>query len=176
MHMSTMQSESNCHDLECVGCKHGPQAIQASVEKGIAKVGWVMIPVADGDPPFVYTVGLTETYKHPELIITGFPPNAMIEILEAAVDKLKESRGAFEGALVPGVIQVNVHGKLQDGVLGCQKVRRKKRLELLRLAVNRYGADNFAAKQLVYPDPHGILPWQPGFDSEWGKAQPKLWK
>lgn len=172
--MSDQREEDE--ECACVECARGPGAIRDMIEEGIQRVGWVLIPIVDGLPrPFAYTVGLTETYNHPELIIIGFPPQAMCQIIGEAVAKLEEDGEAFKVEEVPGVIKVKVHGVLQDGLLGCRDVTKKNKLELLCRAVARYGEDGFEAKQLVFPDMHGILPWQPNFNEEWGQCQPKLY-
>lgn len=158
---------------ECLECVNGPGAIAAKVEEGIQAMGWVVVPIIDAN--FVYTVGLTETYNHPEFIIIGFPPRIACNIVGEAVEKLKQDREAFRDQEVGGVIQVRVHGELQPSHLGCRRVMREKKLDLLCRAVARYGEDGFEAKQLIFPDMHGVLPWQPGFNQEWGQCQPALY-
>jgi len=160
----------------CVQCMFGPQAMNALIEQGIERVGFVVIPIEDGDPPFCYTVGLTETFNHPEFIMQGkFNPNQMAEIIGGAVDKLREDEDAFNHEEVPDVIKVKVHGELQDGFIGCRDVTAENKIALLCRAVARYGEDGFQAKQLIFPDQHALLPWQEGFNQDWGQAQKVLY-
>jgi lysyl-tRNA synthetase class I len=55
------------------------------------------------------------------------------------------------------------------GVIGCREVTHAKKLEMMNQACNRYGDNGFQAKQLVFPDEHGKLPWQPEFNTNWGQ-------
>jgi hypothetical protein len=163
---------------ECYQCAFGPQAMQALIEQGIRDVGWIAIPIADGEPfAFCYTVGLKETFGHPEFIMQGnFDPRQMAQIIGEAVEKLREEPDAFQAQEVPGVIKVRVHGVIQDGMIGCRDVTRENRLGLLCRAGSRYGDDDFEAKQLIFPDQHALLPWQPGFNEEWGAQQATLYE
>jgi hypothetical protein len=136
-------------------------------------VGFAIVPVSGNGsdnkprPLFAYTVGLTKAGL-PELIIDGDFQQQLISILGMSADHLLTNRDAFNGGEVSGIIQVMVHGKLEDGVLGCRPVTKEKRLEHMGWARARYGADGFTAKQIVVPDLHGKLPWHEGFNQAWG--------
>ena len=165
---------------KCVGCEQprcAPEAIQALVARGIKVDGFTMISVGAGEPfPFVYTVGLTETFNHPEFIMQGaFHPNQMVEIIAGAIDRIQAAPDTFKDLEVPDVIIVKVRGELQDGLLGCQEVTRENKLALLCRAAARYGDDGFVAKQLIFPDQNALLPWIPGFNRDWGKNQARLY-
>ena len=55
--------------------------------ENIARDGWHATGVlaGPGKPGYIYTTGLTVTYRHPELVITGLPPEAAHGVLCAAV-------------------------------------------------------------------------------------------
>lgn len=159
------------HSTDCLCCNGvSPNDIHAMIQEGIDKVGFAIVPVSGGEkkrPLFAYTVGLTKAGL-PELIIDGDFQQQLINILGMSADHLLANRDAFNGTEVSGIIQVMVHGKLVDGVLGCRPVTKENRLEHMGWARARYGVEGFTANQIVVPDLHGKLPWHDGFNQAWG--------
>jgi hypothetical protein len=53
----------------------GVQLTEAQMEEEIAEVvrkhGWYAASISDHQPPFLYTIGIMQTFKHPELIMFG---------------------------------------------------------------------------------------------------------
>lgn len=168
-------SEDCGQSHDCVSCQFGEEEFNRRLQEGIEKRGWIAIPVS-AEIPFCYTVGLTETYDHPEFIMKGrFDPHQMISIIGEAVTKLEEDRDAFDHIEVGGVIKVMIDGELRDGSIGCMPVKEEEKIDHLYRASTRYGDDSFDALQLIFPDPAGLLPWNHGFNAEWGENQPALW-
>lgn len=127
----------------------------------IERVGWMpqgVFPTVD-DPPttpsFTYTIGLTKTFDHPELIIYGVAPERAHGILACAVE-LIEAGTRF----APG----ECYGKiLKDQDVLAREVQAPG--YPLNIARAYYGAD-VSAIQLVWPDAHGVFPLEEGFDPE----------
>lgn len=159
------------HDCAC--CSGGREHFKELVNSHIQENGYTMVPVTSHEDDFVfaYTIGLTETWHVPELVICGkFAPMQVCGILQTAAEMVRDqkTRRIFCGDSysVAGVIQVKVHGEIQDGNIGCRPVTRANKLEMLCQAANRYGDDGFHAVQLILPDLHGLLPWDTGYDSQ----------
>jgi hypothetical protein len=55
------------------------------------------------EPSYVYTVGLTATYRHPELILLNWSPVYAHQILKAVIEAIKEKGKLTDGAQVSGV-------------------------------------------------------------------------
>ena len=58
------------------------------VHEKIDEYGWMAQGVFDPDgdnPPFVYTIGLTYTMNHPELIIVGLSPDVFVANITSAL-------------------------------------------------------------------------------------------
>jgi hypothetical protein len=151
-----------------------PEPEDAFDEKLVADVrehGWHCVLVEDDheqqghpfyDAAFAYTVGLTHTYGHPELVLVGRWQHAH-GILGAAVDLV------HEGARL-------AVGDESDEVLEGYPVRfgavsEERRLELLTYAVWLSGGRPFAALQVILPDGGGRMPDDPGYE---GYPQPLL--
>src|SRR5262245_39269558 len=66
--------------------------------------GWSAVCVYDGSPPFIYSVGLMFTAKHPELIIFGLQHEGY-NILRAMVEDIRNGRSFAEPATYAGVLR-----------------------------------------------------------------------
>lgn len=124
----------------------------ASVQKMIGEHGWAVIgvfPTAQDDGvPFSYTVGLTDKGL-PELAVYGLDPVTGGAILNGVAQRMIDTgelrggerlEGELAGGLPLAVIDMADTGDLTT-------VRRV------------YGAV-LAARQIVWPDPQGRMPWE----------------
>ncbi|HPG04863.1 MAG: DUF4262 domain-containing protein [Rhodoblastus sp.] len=127
------------------------QRIDDLVEKG----SWLVVFVgADKQttpptPGFSYTVGLTE-HGLPELVIAALPPDVAHGTLNQ-IGALMRKNGPFKnGDISYEVLQGNFRVAFVDLPGGA-----------LPIANARYGADDYHALQVFWPDPNGRLPWEP---------------
>ena len=151
-----------------------PEPENAFDEKLVADVrayGWHCVLVGDGteneghpfyQASFAYTVGLTYTYGHPELVLVGRWQYAH-GILGAAVELVHEG-----ARLAPGDESDEV---LEGYPVRFGAVADDRRRELLTHAGWLYGDRPFAALQVILPDGAGRMPDDPGYD---GYPQPLL--
>ena len=114
------------------------------------------------DAQFTYTVGLTETFGHPEVILLGTWQHAH-PFLNAVGDLVGEGR-----RFAPGVTSDEV---LDEFTVRFDPVSDSCRTELLTLADWAAGRKPFDALQLVLPDTSGRWPEDPDYN---GFPQPPL--
>lgn len=154
---------------ECAHCHNSPEDVNAMVDEGIKIMGFIMVPVFDAETPFVYTIGLTETYNHPEFIMIGdIDLEQMIDIVGTCAAKLKTAPTHYVGKEeVDQVLMYNINNKLIDGIIGCKTVVMQNLAEYMGQACNRYGLEGFSAKQIIIAGPDGRLPWDENADPEW---------
>lgn len=144
--------------------------VLGQVNDMIDEYGYMGIKVqGDGvnNPSFVYTVGLTETYAHPEFIIIGFDCNQAEKIIQCAVEMIEDEKsvGVFENVQIDHVL---------EGVpVGCKSVTNENLASYLKIANIRYFGI-FHAKQLILPDLQGKLPWEPEWNNDF-QLQKKLY-
>jgi len=72
------------------------QNVLADVQKHIKAEGWHMAVVPTEDdtiPPVVYTIGLFDSFKHPELIMVGLPFEEMVQIMGEISLHVKNTNG-----------------------------------------------------------------------------------
>ena len=144
------------------------EALLGQIRSGIEAEGWRGIGV-DGTPPFVYTVGLTETWRHPELILVGLPPETGHRVLSNLVSSVRNALVRFDAGSLPGdlVGTDDGHWLLEVGS--------EHLAHYLPLALRAQEASiPVRALQVVWPDDDGRLPWDAGFDPRFREAQPLL--
>lgn len=128
--------------------------LMRQVEANVTRVGWHATGVFGYGETFVYTTGLTGG-DHPELVIAGLPPEAAHDVLAAAVGLVKSGT-----PLTPG-------RDFEDIVTGYpvrfRDVDQDRCKHPLSVTTRFYGR-RVPALQLVWPDPHGLFPGEPGCD------------
>lgn len=107
------------------------------------------------DPPFAYTAGLYRTHALPEIVVMGLAPQIAHTILNDVARQMKA------GGLTPlgGVDfdEVFAGAPARFRLLGAREVD-----EHLAIAAAVNGRDDFPAWQLIWPDPQGRFPGDPG--------------
>lgn len=150
-----------------------PEARDISPEERIsadvARNGWSCLNIRDGRPPFAYSVGLTFTFGHPELVVFGLREENP-GLLKVLVSHLRKGRRFSAGtrhddllAGVPLFVQ-DVHPAWHPRFLGyamgyCREQGRPGELEAL---------------QVFWPDKQGKFPHDGDCDPAWARAQPLL--
>lgn len=133
-------------DVECDVCSGASSIgdLLASLDRMVDDIGWACTGVLD-DPPWTYTIGLVETYQHPELVITGLPPEVAQGVFAAAVEQIKtgirfEPGQDYEGIAVGFYVRF-----LPLAETATPQLR----------AARRRNGDDFEALQLIWPDRDG---------------------
>jgi hypothetical protein len=148
--------------------KRGVMSIPLSVHVRdlIAQHGWMVAKVGDQGVMFAYTVGLTETLGHPELIMTGLDPNVAQSILNMAGDRIEKgeslipysSEGAESVLFVDGLFG----GGYRAAVQRVSPSQRDHRMGVAKVHYEARGQD-WEALQIIMPDAKGRFPWQLGY-------------
>lgn len=134
--------------------------------------GWSLAGVGDHKPPFQYTIGLTHTFRHPEVIVFGLDGGNAHALLSALVGEIRGGRSFAE----PGVQVVGIGGG--DHRVGFRRVHPTQHELYLGYAmgfltsVGRIG--ELEAVQAFWPDAGGKFPFEPGCDLAVYQLQPRL--
>jgi hypothetical protein len=126
----------------------------------------VIIEATNYLPSFAYSIGLWETYKHPEIICFGFSTKTLHILINDVSEVIK--RGS---RIMPGEAYDNF---LQGGNTFFVMVNPSYLPNYFGAAIEYYGSKNFEALQFVWPDRKNKFPWQPGFEKEFIYKQPLL--
>lgn len=145
---------------------------QEIIQKNIKTHGLSIMGVSgDGDnPPFAYTVGLTETKNHPEIIVFGLRAEVAATLFNSLVELIPEG-----GALKDGDV---VH-EIANFPVALKQVPDKHAAEYCFQAIYRYedmgGEYTPTFLQMVITDSKGLFPWDEGYDKAQMCVQTQLW-
>lgn len=135
----------------------------------VEKFGLSVMHISEDEigPAFSYSIGLFQTYKHPEIILFGLPQEFRQVIINNCAIKIKEGEtykpDELYGDILPDydcVFKV-VPSEWYDDYVG--------------QAQSFYHGSSFPLLQCVWPDLTRKFPWMPGFNESWRKRQPLLY-
>ncbi|MGL6097970.1 MAG: DUF4262 domain-containing protein [Fimbriiglobus sp.] len=121
----------------------------------VRRDGWTVVlgPATRDDPAYGHTLGLTQSFKHPEILVIGMPLGSALAVLKAVAQNVKVG-DRFE----PGPRYDDV---APDQPIRFVPVARRHYPDFLATAVRLYHTDTFPALQCVWPDAAGRFPWEP---------------
>jgi hypothetical protein len=73
----------------------------------VRTVGWHVVGIAADEegPPYAFTVGLFETFGHPEIVIFGMAPERICRILNHIGDQIRAGKRFEAGISYLGVLE-----------------------------------------------------------------------
>jgi hypothetical protein len=167
----------------CVQCSEGKDAVDKLKSEYIARSGFFVPYVTGGDgAPFAYTVGFTETFNSPEIIIIGnFPQRLINDIIGSVAETLKKNSHALdaEGEIDGGWLRVTKNGvpngDRKKAKFGCRFITKKNEEKYCGQLYDRYSGSSeggprkrtFRVMQIILYDQQGKLPWHEGFNEKW---------
>jgi hypothetical protein len=145
--------------------KDEPEKIVLS---NIAEHGWHCVNVLEdnGSPPWSFTIGLHETWDHPEFIIIGRSRATSHEILKTLADDIESNSQ-------PDLSDPNGHLLLG---MKCHFLRVDTRYysDYVGFALWFYRKRQFPLYQIVWPNNDGQHPWHPHTAKSFEEWQPVL--
>ena len=130
--------------------------IRKRMDAMIAETGWWVQAVLPGpdSPSFAYSVGMTETFGHPEVMVMGFSPELMHTLINGIGELVREGARFGDRDSSDKVIRGYpvVFREPEDAAAA----------EFALAAVSRYGKGRFRLLQCFLPDAQGRFPWDEG--------------
>jgi hypothetical protein len=118
-------------------------------------------------PAFVYSIGLFENYKHPEIVIFGLPINTMGSIINGIKDQIQNGT-TFK-------TDINYSDVLNGFDVQFIEVDKENYPDYFGYGGWYYNKNfDFPVLQLIWPDKEAKLPWDNNFNSDWKFKQPLL--
>jgi hypothetical protein len=141
---------------------------QRKLVDDVQRDGWHVVGADEKKrgPSFAYSVGLSHSYDHPEVMICGLAAPTMIQLINTVGERIRNGQ-KFEEHFEDGDI-------LEDHLLYFLPVDRQHYSEHLGCARWFYEGEDFPVLQCVWPDPKGRYPWHPKFTAKLKKKQPLL--
>ncbi len=136
----------------------------------IDRVGWhvVMIPQQDGTPGWSFSVGLSKTFNHPEVVVFGLPLELSGQVINGIGADIKKGKSFESGQEYAGI--------LESVLCTFRPVVRRWYGPFLGYAEWYYRGPEFPVLQCIWPDKQQHYPWQPEFKQAWLWAQPLLFE
>lgn len=136
-----------------------------AIFEDVAQYGWHVVAVyAEGDAPeFAFSIGLFETYGHPELVIFGLEMHKAHGVIASCRERIQEG-----AALEAGQVRTDVLIGYSVAVLPVEQCFYS---DYLGSAIGFYDGFDFPALQLVWPDKNNRFPWEPEFDESLAHLQ-----
>jgi hypothetical protein len=138
------------------------------VTSNVNEFGWHAVNVIedDGHPPWSYTIGLYETWDHPELIIIGRSRATSHEMLKTLSNNIELNS-------LPNLSDPDGHLLLG---MKCNFVEVNPRYysDYVGFALWYYRKRKFPLYQVVWPNSDGLYPWDPAAARCFKEWQPVL--
>ncbi|MBS1686484.1 MAG: DUF4262 domain-containing protein [Bacteroidetes bacterium] len=151
-------------DPNCIG--KNELLLQTKKNIGIYGLQVVMVNGTDYLPPFAYSIGLRETYQHPEVICFGLPHDLSHAIINDVASIIKTGKRFAPGAAYADIFK-NSH--MAFLVVDDRNIK-----DYFGGALNYYGERSFSALQLIWTDRNDKFPWEESFEKEFLYRQPLL--
>ena len=129
-----------------------------AVRDDIDRVGWSVLRIqndpGEEGPEFAYSAGIYHTLGHPEVLVMGLDGEDSATLINLVGDAVRSGRSFGPGDIFDGIPGlpfrfVAVDESLYPDYVGYGRW-------LYRLA-------KFPLLQMVWADPKGLYPWEPGF-------------
>lgn len=133
----------------------------------VAEHKWVVLKInAPGSIEYGYSVGLTRSLGHPELVVTGLDDDTMQELINDVGEAIEKGATFKDG---------DVSSDFLEGYdVMFRAVPAALRASHFAWADRFYGTDDFSVLQVVYPDRERRWPWDAGVAADFVKGQPVL--
>jgi hypothetical protein len=138
----------------------------------VRKYGWYAANVNDADPPFLYSIGLMQTYQHPEFIIFGLDAENAYALFAGLIEEIRKGNHYASADVHP----INLGGN--EHRVGFRPVHPTQHPLYFGFAmgfmrhIGRIG--ELQAMQVFWPDAQGKFPFDVGCDLGVYNLQPRL--
>lgn len=146
-----------------------PDELMNTTKFNIEKYGLQVMGISETNylPSFSYSIGLYESYQHPEIICFGLPTDLAHTIINDVANLIKDGET---------IVLNQEYGDqiFKESRAQFLQVDAKNIEDYFDAALNYYQHENFSALQLVWADRNNKLPWEDGFEERFIYDQPLL--
>lgn len=152
------------NEHQCIGKDDLIDRTKFNIDKYGLQV--ILVGSTGYNPSFAYSIGLTQTYDHAEIICFGLPNDVGHAILNDIAEIIQKGEKIKTGMIYTEIFQnsraafVNVNKGNIDDYFGA--------------ALNYYGDKDFNALQVVWTDRNDKFPWEEDFEEAFLYKQPLL--
>ncbi len=138
----------------------------AKVVNDIEEYGWHVVKVFSkgGGPDFAYSIGLHESFRHPEILVVGLALDTMHQIINNIGADVKTGKTFEAGSQYADI--------LDDYDCAFREVLKDYYPDLFGWGMSHYKGTEFPAIQCVWPNRDHRFPWDSDSDFNFKQAQP----
>lgn len=126
----------------------------------------ILVTSTSYSPSFAYSIGLTKTYSHPEIICFGFSNSLGLDIINDVAEIIKGGKTIESGKIYTEIFK--------DSRATFLKVDKRNIGDYFGAGLNYYEDEEFNALQLIWTDRNDKFPWEDNFEKEFLTKQPLL--
>lgn len=150
-------------------CAHDASDFMKTTKAHICEYGYSVTKVfsTDYNPSFAYSVGLHETYGHPEIICFGLKLDTLHTIINDVVQIIRDQGGIDSAKVYDDSLFQGSRSKFLE-------VNTDNVSDYFGAALEHYQHADFSCLQLIWTDRNNVFPWETGFEKEFKHIQPLL--
>lgn len=146
--------------------------MEEEIAEIVRKYGWYAANVSDAEPPFLYTIGLLESWQHPELILFGLDAENAYALLAGLISNIQHGHSYAENAIQTIELGEDRH---QVGFRCVHSTQHPVYLGFAMGYQRHLGRPGeLSAMQVFWPDEKGRFPFDPGCELDVYQLQPRL--
>lgn len=112
-----------------------------------------MIGVVDVRPCFYYTIGLWHNYKHPEIILSGLPGDASMQLINQLGAKIGHEGKSYRE-------NIQYFDLIKNYPVEFKPIDKKHFNDFTSMATKFYGHKDYPVLQYFWVDKQGLFPWE----------------
>jgi Domain of unknown function (DUF4262) len=147
-----------------------PAELARLAAQNVQKYGWhiTYLSATDKSPGWAYTIGLFETFHHPEVSVFGLGDDILIGVVNSLAKSVQAGHHYRAGYTYPNIL---------DGV-DCifHSAEALWSPYFFGNATHFYHDREFSMLQCIWPDKQQHFPWSHQFRKDWAWAQPWLFR
>lgn len=164
-----MTVDDGCDCRLCAGELDGLDGFERNTLWHVQEYGWSVVAVSDEHevPGWVYSIGMWHSLRTPEVCMFGLRVRDMQTWINRVGEQVRAGQPLRAGEQRQGVI---------DGFpVMVRPVHHSWNDDLFGKALDFYRRPPLAMRQLIWPDRHGLFPWDPEAGERCRTHQPQLW-
>ena len=134
--------------------------VVAECRRKVAEHGWMAMGIF-GSAPYSYTVGMWQTWAHPELVIAGIDPAIAKGLLDNAVTLVEQGQDLTDGI---------DRDEIAEGFAARFRLVTRT-VASFAVSDRFYGGMSAPRLQLIWPDPSGRWPGEAGVRRRYERMQ-----
>jgi hypothetical protein len=162
------------HAADCACCaahgeERGADGFDSAERKCVGDIGEyglhiIQVTPSETDEGFSYSVGLFDTYRHPEIVVFGQKVEWQRSMLNALADRIRDDATVFQAGKLYSDILDGFHCRFEV-IRSEESYRKYFGWDMWYYTMVKPLPEPFPVLQLIWPDLNDVFPDAPGYDN-----------